>query len=161
MKKKLLIATAVALPTIGLAGSAMAMNGNEHGMKDQVAEKLATRFNLNKDEVSAFMTEQQEARHAEMEKKVTESLKSAGFSDEQITALQNKKQEQRAEHEEWRNANPDATQDERQAHRQAEKAEFETWAKGQGIDLTKVRDTLKESGFGRGMHRGPRSGKDL
>ena len=156
MKKKLLIATAVALPTIGLAGSAMAMNDNGNGMKDQVAEKLATRFNLNKDEVTSFMKEQREAHHTEMEAKVTESLKAAGFTDEQISALQTKKQEQRAEHETWRDANPDATQEERKAHHESEKTEFEAWAKDQGIDLTKVRDTLKESGIGRGMHRGPR-----
>lgn len=156
MKKKLLLASAIAASSMGLAGSALAATETGSTVRDEFATKLAARFNLNKDEVSAFMTEQHETRHAEMEAKVTESLKVAGFTDEQITALQNKKSEQREEHRTWHEANPDASQEEREAHRVAEKTEFEAWATEQGIDLTKVRDTLKESGIGRGMHRGPR-----
>ncbi len=129
MKKKLLVATALALPTLGLAGSAMAMSNNGQGMQENIAENLATRFSLNKDEVSAFMSEKREARHAEMQSKVAEALRSAGFSDEQVTVLQTKKQEQRDEMKTWRTANPDASSEERKTHREAEKTEFEAWQK--------------------------------
>jgi predicted house-cleaning noncanonical NTP pyrophosphatase (MazG superfamily) len=156
MKKKLLIASAITLSTLGIAGSAMAARDTGDTMREDLASKLAERFNLNKDEVSNFMQEQHEARHAEMESKVSESLKAAGFSDEQINALQTKKQEQRTELQAWHEANPDATAEERQAHRKSEKTEFEAWATEQGIDLEKVRSTLKDSDIGRGMHRGPR-----
>lgn len=161
MKKKLLLASALAVSSFGVAGTALATSDTGSNMRDGFATKFAERFNLNKDEVSSFMKENRDARQAEMETKVTETLKTAGFSDEQITALQNKKAEQRTEHQKWHEANPDATQEERQAHREAEKTEFEAWAKEQGIDLTKVRDSLKESGIGKGMHRGPHGGDKL
>lgn len=156
MKKKLLIASALALPSIGLAGTALAVSNDGAGLNDQMAEKLATRFNLNKDEVSAFMLEQREEKRAETEAKVTEALKAAGFTDAQIAELQAKKGEQREAMKTWRDANPEATREEMKAHHEAEKAEFEAWATEQGIDLSKARETLKDSGIGRGMHRGPR-----
>jgi hypothetical protein len=156
MKKKLLMASALAVSSLGVAGSAMAATETGDTFRDEMASKFAERFNLNKEDVANFMEEQHEARHAEMEAKVTEALKTAGFSDEQITSLQEKKAEQRSEHKAWREANPDATQEEREAHRTAEREEFETWATEQGIDLEKVRTTLQESGIGRGMHRGPK-----
>jgi hypothetical protein len=156
MKKKLLVASALAVSTLGVAGSAMAATNTGDTSRDEISTKLAERFNLNKDDVSAFMKEQRDARHTEMQAKVSESLKTAGFTDEQISALQTKKEEQRTEHQAWHEANPNATNEERRANREAEKAEFEAWAKDQGIDLDVVRSTLQESGMGRGMHKGPR-----
>lgn len=152
MKKQLLVASALTIPTLGFAGSAFAANNNNDSFGTQFAEKLATKFNLNKDEVTTFIKQDREAMKAEMEAKVGEALKSAGFSDDQISALKTKKQEQRDAMEAWRTANPDATREEMKAHHSAEKTEFETWAKEQGIDLDKVRSTLKDSNLGRSMH---------
>ena len=106
MKKKLLLASALAVSSFGVAGTALATSDTGSTMRDGFATKFAERFNLNKDEVSSFMKENRDARQAEMETKVTETLKTAGFSDEQITAL-------------------------------------------------------KESGIGKGMHRGPHDGDKL
>lgn len=159
MKKSLVLAGTIAVTTMGMAGTAFAMNGNADGQyTGDLSTKLAERFNLNKDEVSSFMQERHEARHAEMEAKVSEALKAAGFSDEQVTALQNKKQEQRDTMEAWREANPNATHQEMHTQRDEQKAAFEAWAVEQGIDLTKVRDAVKDAmpmrgGHGRGHAR--------
>ena len=152
MKRKLLLASAMAVSSVGIAGTAFAATETGTTVRDEFATKLADKFNLNKNEVSTFLKEEHDARHAEMQAKVTSALKNAGFSDEQITALQNKKQEQRDVMETWRTANPDATKEERQTQRETEKTEFEAWAKEQNIDLEKVRTTLKDSGIG--GHRG-------
>ena len=161
MKKKLLIASALAVSSLGVAGTALATSETSTTRRDEFATKLADKFKLNKYDVTSFMSEQHEVHEAEMHAKASEALKAAGFTEEQITTLQNKKSEQRNEHKAWRDANPDATKEQRQAHRDTERSEFEAWASEQGIDLTKVRDTLKESGVGRGMHRGPRGEKGL
>jgi beta-N-acetylglucosaminidase len=153
VKKKLIIASAIAVSGMGMAGSALAATSTDTSGRDDFASKFATRFNLNKDDVTKFMDENRAARDAERETKVAEALKAAGFTDSQITALKAKKAEQRTAHDAWETANPNATQAERKAQREADKVAFEVWAKDQGIDLTKVRTMLKDSGIGRG-HRG-------
>jgi hypothetical protein len=157
MKSKLLIASALVVSGLGVAGTAAAAPESGNMMRETFSSKFAERFNLNKDEVQGYMREQHEARHAEVTAKATEALKGAGFSDEQITALQSKKEEQRIAHQKWHDENPDATKEQRKAHRDSARAELKTWASEQGIDLEKVRDTLKGSGVERGMHRGPRA----
>jgi regulator of protease activity HflC (stomatin/prohibitin superfamily) len=158
MKKQLLVASIITAPTIALAGTALAgQNGHSFGSQsDQYAEKLATRFNLNKEDVSTFMTEQRQERRAQIESKAAEALKAAGFSESQIAELQAKKTEQQDAMKAWREANPNATREEMKAQRDKQKTEFETWAKDKGIDLSKVRDKLKGTmPKGRG-HDGPK-----
>lgn len=152
---KLFIAGATTLPILGLAGTAFASQGtNGNGFGDNFASKFAERFNVDKGEVSSFMNQQHEEREAQREAKVSEALKTAGFSDEQTTALRDKKEAQHEAMETWRDANPNATREEMKARRDADKTEFETWATGQGIDIAKVREALQSAmpmgGHGKG-----------
>ena len=152
MKKltKIMIASAAALPIVGIASMsfASAATGTTTNWRDTFAQNLATKFNLNKDDVTKFMDEQKAARETEMKTKVSAALKAAGFTDAQISALQTKQDEQHTARKAWRDANPDATRAESKAHMFTERAAFETWAKDQGIDLTKVKDTLRAAGLG-------------
>lgn len=155
VKKQLAVLAAVSVPIIGLAGTALA-HDNGGVITDNFAEKFASKFNLNKEEVNTFLNEEHKTRHAERDAKIAEALKSAGLSDEQAAALKDKKTELREAHQTWHEQNPDATIEERQAQRDSERATLETWAKEQGIDLEKVRSTLVELGIGKGHGMGGR-----
>ncbi len=162
MKKftKALIATTAAVPLIGLAtvGFASAASSTTGtNWRDSFAQAFATKFNLNVDDVKSFMTEQRTARQAEEKQQASDALKVAGFTDEQITALQNKQDELQTAGQTWRDANPNATRAEMKAHMDEERTALETWATEQGIDLTKVRDTLRDAGV-RGMRLGMMGG---
>jgi hypothetical protein len=157
---KLFLAAGAAAPLLMVSGAVFAQSSTTGAsMRDTFASELAERFNLNKDEVTTFMNEKRAAREAERDTKTAEALKSAGFSDVQISALKSKREEQRLAHEAWHTANPDATSDERKAHRESEKTAFESWASSQGIDLEKVKTALQSlggknsmmGGRGRGM----------
>ena len=152
-----MIATGITIPMVGLAGMSLvsaASTTTGTSWRDTFAQSLATKFNLNKDDVSKFLDEQKTARETEMKTKVADALKTAGFTDAQITALQAKQDERRTAHEAWETAHPNATQAEEKAQRDSEKTTFKAWAKDQGIDLTKVHDTLQSAGLGRGHSHG-------
>jgi hypothetical protein len=152
---KLFIATGLALPFVGLAGvMAHASVDTTSTGQDSFITKLATKFNLNKTDVQTFFSDEKSARQSEMQTKVSDALKAAGFTDAQVSALQTKQTEQRTTNEAWRTANPNATAAERTAHRDSEKVAMDTWAKDQGIDLTKVQATLKVAGVGHMGGRG-------
>ena len=153
MKKliKIMIASAAALPIVGIASmsfASAATGTTTTNWRDTFVQNLATKFNLNKDDVTKFMDEQKAARETEIKTKVSDALKAAGFTDAQVSALQTKQDEQHTAGKAWRDANPNATRAESKAHMFTERAAFETWAKDQGIDLTKVKDTIKAAGLG-------------
>jgi hypothetical protein len=150
---KALIAAGAALPLIGLAGVA-AHAATDTSTSDSFAAKLATRFNLNKADVTKFLSDEHASRQADRQANMATTLKVAGLSDAQITALQAKRDEQRGAHDAWETANPNATEAEEKAQRNTDKVAFESWAKDQGIDLTKVQTALKESGMGHMGERG-------
>ena len=75
MNKKVLMASAFALPLVTLAGfgvASAATGTNGASFKDDMASKFATRFNLNKTDVATFMDEQHTARRADMQARMTE-----------------------------------------------------------------------------------------
>jgi hypothetical protein len=161
---KLFIASAVALPFVGLAGTAVhaatttsANTGSAteatNPMSNLVA-KIAAKFNLNTSDVQAVFDENRTANRAAMQAKVAAALKTAGFTDSQITALQIKQSEQRDANKAWRAAHPNATQTEKKAHHDSEETAMEAWAKEQGIDMTKVQDALETAGIGHMGGRG-------
>lgn len=157
MNKKVLLASAFTLPMIAFAGLGIASAATDTTGQDGFAGRFATKFNLNKDDVSSFMTADRAARQAEREVKVADALKAAGFSDAQVAALKTKRAEQRTAHQAWHTANPNATQAQNQSQRDAEKVAFEAWAKDQGIDLAKVKTILEAANLsrgGKGGHKG-------
>lgn len=155
---KVFIASAVAIPFVGLAGTAVhaatdTTASSANNPMSSLIEKIASKFNLKTSDVQAVFDEERTAREAEMQTKISDALKTAGFTDTQISALQTKQKEQREAGKTWRDAHPNATQDEIKTQRDSEKSAMDAWAKEQGIDMTKVQDALKTAGVG------PRGGR--
>lgn len=133
---------------IGLAcvgGAAFAENSS-HG--DGLAQRLASKFNLNKDEVSkeieSYRDDQHKAHDAEMKQKFDEKLQKqveAGkLTAEQKSALEAKMDELHKKTQEAIDSlrgQDDARQKIKEA-RDSEKRELESWAKSQGLDLQQI-----------------------
>lgn len=113
-------------------------------------QKLVEKFNLNKDDVSKFVTEQktvnQQERQKEFEDKLAQLVKDKKLTESQKTALVAKHNEMKANRQNIK----DTTREERQTKMKAEREAYEAWAKSQGIDLS----LLKPMGRGLGMHKG-------
>ena len=162
LSKKQLVTAAIVTVLAGGVGltsvaSVSAMQGNtDRG--ETLAQRIATKFNLNKDEVKAEIDAQHEenkaAHEAEMKTKREEHLQKlvdAGkITAEQKTALEAKFDEQKTKMEELRNNGK--TREENKDAAKAIKDEFKTWAEGQGINLDDIRPEGKDG-------HGPRGGK--
>lgn len=123
-----------------------------------LVQKIASKFNLNKDEVQKVFDEDRSAREAEREKDQAERLQKlvdAGtITASQKTAIEAKIKEMKAERDANKDSMKDLSDTERKAKMDAKKTELETWAKQQGLDLTKLQGVLM-GGHGRGGHNGP------
>lgn len=119
--------------------SAATSNGNGNDL----AEKIATKFNLNKDEVKQVFEEEHTARRAEHEKRVSERLQKlvdeGTITAEQKTAIEAKLKELQANREEHHEEMENLSDDERKAKLEEKRTELENWAKEQGLDLSKLK----------------------
>lgn len=90
------IATTLGVSSIASLGIASAHGGSEGSM----AEKIATKFNINQDEVQAVFDETREEHQAERQAKMSERLQGAvddgSLTTEQKTLIENKLTELRA-----------------------------------------------------------------
>lgn len=124
-----------------------------------LADKIASRFNLNKTEVQAVVDEQRTTMEAERESKRAEKLQAlvdAGtITAAQKTAIEAKIKGMHTERESEKGSFKDLTDDQRKAKMDEKKTELEAWAKEQGIDLTKLDGVLMGGGHGRGGPGGP------
>lgn len=111
---------AVTALTIGAGSMAMAENGNNNGT---LADKIATKFNLNKDDVQAVFNEDRQAkqaeRTAEMSTKLQAAVDSGKLTADQKTLLENKMKEN-------------------QAARTAEMTALQDWASTNNVDMRYV-----------------------
>jgi hypothetical protein len=87
IKRSLLAGAAVATIGLGLAGAGIASANTAAGGQGSLIDKLATKFNLDKNEVAAVFQEDRQARHAEMAAKQTERLAQA-VKDGRLTQAQ-------------------------------------------------------------------------
>jgi hypothetical protein len=128
MKKKhaVLAAGVVSLGIAGLAGLSTASAAQNNGT-DSPIDRLASRFNLNKDDVRAVVEEEREERRADRQAEISgylqDKVDSGEITAEQKTAIEARLQEL-------------------QSAREAEKESLQNWADEQGVDLRYV--------FGRG-----------
>ncbi len=108
-----------------------------------LVQKLAAKFNLNKDEVQKVFDEDRTAHEAEREQKLSERLQKlvdAGtITSAQKTAIENKLKELREERQADREEMKDLSDSERQSKMDEKRNELEGWAQEQGIDLTKLK----------------------
>ncbi len=155
MSKKLMItgATMVAglggLASVGLVSAATTSTSGQ----SSIIDKIASKFNLNKDEVKAVFDEEHAAREAEMTAKADTEL-SQLVTDGKITAEQKdkiiaKRTELQKQREADRTAMESKTDAERKTAMEARKTELDKWASDNGIDTQYMRYVM---GGGRGGH---------
>lgn len=156
MSKKIIIPTAV------LAGLAMV---TVFGIKNigamgngysPMAEKIANRFGLNKDEVEAVFEEERTQRQEEMrtrqEERLTKAVSDGKITEEQKQAIVTK----RAELQENRQQMTNLSDEERVQRMEEHRQEMETWAEENGIDMSLFMGLGKGPGgrgFGQGVGR--------
>lgn len=119
MKGGLLAVAAVSALAVGAGSMASAQGGNS----DTLVDKIATKFNLNKDDVQAVVDEDRSARQAERLADVSKDLQDAvdagKITAEQKTLIENKMKEN-------------------QAARETEMTALKEWATSNTIDLKYV-----------------------
>ena len=135
--KSLLVAGAIA--TLGLAGAtglgvaSAATSSATNGTS--IVDRLASKFNLKKEDVQAVFDEDHAAHEAEHRQEVSDRLQKL-VDEGKITAEQKTKIE--------------AKQKELQAEHDTDKTSLETWAKENGIDMQYLRMGGGPGGRGHG-----------
>lgn len=147
----------VGLSSLAGVGMVSAASNTDH--QDSLVSKIATKFNVNKDDVQKLFDEERAARQAEHEKEVSDRLQKlvdAGtITADQKTAIEAKLKELKASREAERENMKNLTEEERKAKMDAKRTELENWAKEQGLDLSKLRGVFGGP-HGHGGPNGPR-----
>ena len=161
MKRTLMVGGAVA--TIGIAslGSAglvsAATSSSADNPKQSLIDSIASKFNLNKDEVKKVFDENHAAREAEHKQKMTDRLaqavKDGALTQEQADKLTAKLQEMHDAREANRDSMKDKSKEERKAARQAERDAFKQWLRDNNIP-EEFGGPMGMKGEGRGRHGG-------
>lgn len=138
--------TAASIMGIG-AASAQSNSGNN------IVDKIATKFSLNRDEVQSVFDEQHDEKKAKHEQRqatrLQELVDNGAITADQKTALEAKRTEMESKRDALKDQN--LTREEIRTQMESTRIEFEAWAKDQGIDLGAIRP----EGMGRGgQHRG-------
>lgn len=163
LTKKQLISAAIVTVLAGGIGltsvaSVSAHQANGGNRADSLASRIATKFNLNKDEVKTEIEAQHKENHqameAEMKQKREEHLQKlvdqSKITEEQKTAIIAKQDEIHTKMEELRNNGK--TKRENKEAAKAIHEDFKTWAKSQNINLKDIHPNFKGKGPKR-MHR--------
>ncbi len=137
-----LIIPVVAVTIAGAAAFA-ATQASAHmldGANTSMVQRIAQKFNLSESEVQTVFDEAREEHQTEIktrfEARLTTAVENGKITETQKQAILTKHDELMAEHEaEWE-AVKNMTPEERRAHHETERAELETWAEEQGIDLS-------------------------
>ncbi len=123
---------------------------------DSLASKIASKFNLNKDEVKKVLDEDHQAREAtrqadmakKLEERLTQAVKDGKLTDTQKTKILDYVKSQQSFMESLK----DKTEDERKTAMDQKRQEVQKWAKDNGIDEKYVMM------FGGGHHGGHKGG---
>lgn len=147
----------VGLSSLAGVGMVSAASNTDH--QDSLVSKIATKFNVNKEDVQKLFDEERAARQAEHEKEVSDRLQKlvdAGtITADQKTAIEDKLKELKASREAERENMKNLTEEERKAKMDAKRTELENWAKEQGLDLSKL-SGIFGGPHGHGGPNGPR-----
>lgn len=160
IKKSLMIAGAVA--SIGLAGATAgvnAVNAETATGSDGLVDKIAQKFNLDKNEVQKVFEEEHKERKAEHKAKLEEKL-SAAVSEGKLTEDQKSKilakmqelEQNRPDKAEMQNKTPE----ERRTLMEQHHADIEKWAEDNGIpkEYMPFKVMIHRGGPGPGGERG-------
>ncbi len=157
---KSLIAASI-VGTVGLGGLATATvagaesGTNSTGPMSSLIDKIASTFSIDKSKLQTLFDEERDARDADREKEQAERLQAlvtdGTITAAQKTAIESKLAEMKKERDADRDAMDSLSNAERKEKMEAKRTELETWAKEQGLDLSKLRGVLG----GPGGHGGP------
>ena len=152
IKKPLLVLGAVT--GIGLAGAAglgVASAATPSNGQDGIIDKLAARFNLNKEEVAQVFEEERAEREAERqqraEERLTQAVKDGKLTEEQKAKILVKLEELRTAREEWKSKAPE---DRREAKTGLHE-ELTQWATDNDVPLEYFK-VIHHRGNSVGMH---------
>ncbi len=152
IKKSLMLASAIT--SLGLA-SVMALSTASAATNDRTSlvDKIATKFNLNKDEVKKVFEEdraEHQAEHkAKFEERLTQAVKDGKITEDQKAKILAKMDELEKEHEANKAEMEGKTEEERKATMEAKREELKQWATDNNIPKEFIR-------FGHGPgRRGP------
>jgi hypothetical protein len=157
IKVKPFIVAALVTATVGgvtLAGVSVAHADTANTARNSLVDKIAAKFNLNRDEVQQVFDENKEEHHQQMRENVSERLQAkvddGTITAEQKTALEAKLVELDTKRQALKDQN--LTREQKREQMKTLRDEFEAWAKEQGISL---RDVMPMMGHGgRGGHHG-------
>lgn len=157
MKNKLFLSVAViSLAGAGLFGAAntYAQSTDEQGTT--LAQRIASKFNLNQSEVEAVFKEHKAEHHIKMqarfEERLTQAVQDGKITEDQKTKIlakfKEKMADKQATHAEFKNMTPE----ERKAAKESKHQELRTWANENGIDLNVLHGVMgHERGMGKRM----------
>jgi polyhydroxyalkanoate synthesis regulator phasin len=152
IKKSLLVMGAVAgiglASVAGLGVASAATNGSQNG---SIIDRIASKFNLNKEEVEAVFAEHRAEREAERqqraEDKLAQAVEDGELTEEQKTKILAKLEELHTLREQWQ----DKTPEERRQARQELHASLQQWAEDNGVPLKYLHAGMPH--HGPGMHK--------
>ncbi len=159
MKHKNLVIGGLLTATL-LGGGAFALSASAAtNGSDTLASKIATKFNLNKDDVQKVIDENHAERHAEhqaemltrLETRLTQAVKDGKLTEEQKTKILDYVKTQESFFESLK----DKSEEERQTAMKAHREEIKKWASDNGIDEQYV---LFDGSGGRHGDNGMRGG---
>ena len=143
IKKSLLVAGAVA--TIGVATAAAGVSaatsstGGSGDSNSSIVDKIATKFNLNKDDVQKVFDEDRSAHEAEheakSEEKLTQAVKDGKITEDQKIKIIAKLAEMKSGMETMKNSMKDKTSEERKTLMEQKHTDLEAWAKENNIPM--------------------------
>lgn len=139
VQKSLLVLGAVTGITLaGITGLGVASAASGGSGQDGIIDKLAARFNLNKDDVAAVFEEtkaEHEAEHQQkLEDRLTQAVKDGKLTEEQKAKILAKLNELHENHDNWKQQ----TFEERQQVKQQMRDQLKQWAKDNNIPLQYV-----------------------
>lgn len=156
-KVKLVAAVAIALVltvTIGVGLAAAASDSTSTGL----ADKLAAKFNLDKNEVQQAIDQDHQEREARREdryaQRLDDEVQAGRLTQEQKDKLLAKHQELKAQRSENRDAFRTMTPEARKTEKDKKKAELEQWAQDNGVPSEYLMPGAGGRGMGHGMMRG-------
>lgn len=153
---RILAALVVAFGTLAaggffLVGTASADNTSQ---KTSIIERIASRFNLNKDDVQGVFNEQFKAHQEEMtqrfETRLSEAVSKGTITEEQKSLILAKHEELQKERETNLEARRNMTPEERRADAEKHRDEMKAWAESNNIPSELVGIGMRDGAHGRG-----------
>lgn len=127
------------------------------GGRTSLIERIAARFNLNKDDVQNVFNEEREVHQADMaarlETRLSEAVSNGTITEDQKTLILKRHEELREEREASSEARRAMTPEERRADRQKHRDEMKAWATANGIpdSFLGMGDGMRKGGHGMGQ----------